>query len=721
MAAHSNRSPSPLSSRPINPNPKNPEINSTIRRSFTGNSKPSLLTNQRRFDPITPANSPSDFARRRPSVVKICEEKENDEKDCVLKASKLHSPAKGFMAPTISAASKFTPSPRKKVLVERNEPVRTSISFSDGKAMFFSSNVSQDLEPKNEAFSDSNLAGSENKKPVVDTHPVSKPCKKVTFSTESAINDPDSRKHESIAPLDADPSLPPYDPKTNYLSPRPQFIRYKPNPRVEILKGKGLDSDELEYSLMAEIFSEGFSDSDEGNDESQMNKEVTASEDMVIGLDEEIEAADAHASEPPSLSLPVSTASSLDEISEEEFVGKKPRSISRLMCFSVVLALLVACVSVSVTLAPSFDEPLFIKDLSLSDLSGSLYEQSRAVAASARLHLGSVAASSASIVMKLVEGEKRAPVQFMNLTDLQENAWKEAYFLKRVEDVEEEELDTEMEEEEAYADEELDLDAEIDEFQEEEADSGDDYFEMEEYDIVAATEETVIQTEMDRSAAMEISPDSAQLESEYSHDIQIPTDMVSMQMDQPAAAVPQNQETEVEAAAIEVEISQGDINVGASDNADTIASDQITANVIIGVAIAGVVGVAALAYKRISSSSANVVQVEPIVSKQRGTKKPEAIQQEKECSESWETQSEMSSSYQYERSGGANEVESSERKARKYYSKRESLASSTESPSYGSFTTYERIPVKINGYGDEEMMTPVRRSSRIRKQVTSSS
>ncbi|KAL3614290.1 hypothetical protein CASFOL_042364 [Castilleja foliolosa] len=38
----------------------------------------------------------------------------------------------------------------------------------------------------------------------------------------------------------------------------------------------------------------------------------------------------------------------------------------------------------------------------------------------------------------------------------------------------------------------------------------------------------------------------------------------------------------------------------------------------------------------------------------------------------------------------------------------------SEQPSYGSFTTYEKIPIK-NEYGEEEIITPVRRSSRIRK------
>lgn len=667
------------------------------------------------------------------------EEKENDEKDSVLKASKLQSPAKGcksFMAPTISAASKFTPSPRKKVLVERNDPVRTSISLSDGKAMFFSAmpNVSEDLEPKSEL--DSNLADSENKKAVHDSHPVSRPLKKVTFSdipsypqhsTESVITDSDGLKLESslIAPLDADPSLPPYDPKTNYLSPRPQFIRYKPNPRVGMLlnKEKWLDPDD---SLMAEIMSQSFSDSDEGSDESHKEEmEVAAaSADMVIGADEEIEA-ESHVSE----SLPVSRTPA-----EEGFVQnnekKQRRSLSRLVCFSMIMMLLIAAACVSIS--PSFDE-FVIKDLILSDLSN-VYQQSRvAVAASARLsfgrlarHVNHVSASSVSLVFKLAnelgKGEKRAQLQFMNLSDLQENPWNEGRFpnivasLEPVENLEEDELEEEVEvdmmdaemdyafEEEEYADEELVLDTDLlDTFEEEEA------YAYADVDVDAD----------------EISPDSvklAELESEYLQEFQSETELNS---DDQSAAASQHQETELEAA-IEAELDKLETISSDETRFDTIMPESTLHAVGIPSLFAGLLAVAAAAfiyqYKRNHPSSSNVVRVEPVLGKQTDNG---LIHQEKEFSQNWQTEndggesycpSEMSGSFQKSASNSmreANEVQSSERKARKY-TKRESLASSSGSPSYGSFTTYERIPIKSNANVDEEIMTPVRRSSRIR-------
>ncbi|KAL9415373.1 hypothetical protein AB3S75_043627 [Citrus x aurantiifolia] len=68
----------------------------------------------------------------------------------------------------------------------------------------------------------------------------------------------------------------------------------------------------------------------------------------------------------------------------------------------------------------------------------------------------------------------------------------------------------------------------------------------------------------------------------------------------------------------------------------------------------------------------------------------------------------------------SSEAQSQERKSRRNY-RRESLASSDislSSYSYGSFITYEKLHSK-HGRGDDEVVTHVRRSSKIRKQVTS--
>ncbi|KAL2537219.1 uncharacterized protein Fot_18610 [Forsythia ovata] len=102
MAAYSNRSPSPLSTRPVYPNIRNSESNIGATRSLSRNhfSKPSasqkflLPPYPRSFYSIIPVNSPSDFARRRSlkkeGIVtsRDYEEKENSEKDHNIKNSK---------------------------------------------------------------------------------------------------------------------------------------------------------------------------------------------------------------------------------------------------------------------------------------------------------------------------------------------------------------------------------------------------------------------------------------------------------------------------------------------------------------------------------------------------------------------------------------------------------------------------------------------------------
>ncbi|KAK6159184.1 hypothetical protein DH2020_006498 [Rehmannia glutinosa] len=748
MAAHSNRSPSPLSSRPTNPNPRNSENHSATRRSFSGNNnpfaKPSALTNPRRFDPITPANSPADFARRR-SVgkegnPKDCEEKENnDDKDNILKNSKLQSPAKGsrnFMSPTISAASKFTPSPRKKVLVERNEPVRTSISLSDGKAMFFS-NMSSNVpeEPKSE------MGYNQNQK-----NEIPKESELVTESqSESVITDSDdSLKMESssknkatispsIAPLDADPSLPPYDPKINYLSPRPQFLHYKPNPRIEILlnKEKELDPEEfecLEDRFIAEIMSGNLSDS-EGTEESQtddsqkeeMEMEVSASADMVVGFEETED--NLHVSEQ-------------NAIFDENFVQKNEKktwAFSKLKCFSVVMVVLIACVSISVTRSPSLEEFAF-KDLSLSELSN-FYHQSRVVTASARENfdrlarrLNQLSVNSISFISNLAnelgKGETTlGPLKYMNLSDLQkESSWNGEIFLNNkakeelVENFEEDELEE-------------DLDTEMEKFKEDEEFDYDESFDTQEEDVVLETEE-------------EMSTDSVKV---LNWNLNIQKTFRTKQriikkvklklllklfhlMTDWKLRNPMSMTLILILLLCWIKRAHQMI-YSLSEEGVQISEDKFLAHYYYAMGIssflAALLAVAAFTYHHYKRNpvSANVVEPNPLLGKQT------MYQEKKAFSQNWQTEvdesscpSEMSSfqksaSYSKKEMRDASEVQSIERKTRKYNSKRESLASSssefTGSPSYGSFTTFERIPIK-HANGEEEIITPVRRSSRIR-------
>uniref|UniRef100_A0A803NZ87 Uncharacterized protein n=1 Tax=Cannabis sativa TaxID=3483 RepID=A0A803NZ87_CANSA len=101
---------------------------------------------------------------------------------------------KHYMSTTISAASKAN-LPRKKILGDRNEASEPSSSF---ETKFEKISI---LDNSDESLSQSNGGGEEE-------------------------------ENEDALVVSADlASSPPYDPLTNYLSPRPQFLRYKPNRR----------------------------------------------------------------------------------------------------------------------------------------------------------------------------------------------------------------------------------------------------------------------------------------------------------------------------------------------------------------------------------------------------------------------------------------------------------------------------------------------------------
>ncbi|XP_074343447.1 uncharacterized protein LOC141682640 [Apium graveolens] len=432
----SNRSPSPLQSRPsTNPNLRASETNSSIRRSFTGNP----FGRPRSFVPNTPANSPAEFGRRlsagKEGFLRSYEEKEND-KVHNLKATKCKSPlkaSKNFMSPTISAASKFTPSPRKKILGERNESIRTSISFSDGQE----SSVS-DFDSKSESGFNQNIIEGSSDLAGFHRKEVLKASKRVTFSEEvlpiphlesspyNSLYDsetPNKAEKQSdydcvnldssldlgpfsspaIAPLDADPSFPPYDPKTNYLSPRPQFLRYRPR-QMEIYQSKeGLnfeDNKEFEDNDVTEETDSG--DSKEGSTTETLPSEeeealllseptpvgtpisdqmlthifeakpdsftISKSEEEELLVSESILTEEEEAllcSEPTPSSTPPISTEMLKQLCEDQ-KAPKPGFFTRTKFISLILMLLIACASVSfkdvsITSPPAIKDSSFYK------------------------------------------------------------------------------------------------------------------------------------------------------------------------------------------------------------------------------------------------------------------------------------------------------------------------------------------------------------------------
>uniref|UniRef100_A0A5B6YSA5 Uncharacterized protein n=1 Tax=Davidia involucrata TaxID=16924 RepID=A0A5B6YSA5_DAVIN len=466
-AVSSNRSPSPVSTRQ-NPNSRTSESNSTVRRSFSGNpfSRPSVLTNPKSFNPTTPANSPADFARRhsvgKEGMVSFrgFEEKEN-EKDQNLKPGRVRSPAvskgtKNFMSPTISAASKITASPRKKALAERNELVRTS----DGKSPFASLNLSEDIDSK----SDPSLTSNQNKIEASCDSETAAPSILKASKTDTALNtqvplnsqnaseslsetitmesdctcvDTSSNKKPPcpsappiIAPLDADPSLPPYDPKTNYLSPRPQFLHYKPNSRIELHldKEKGLGLGEVKGLEDSFIMSETFSDTEVTEEtqslDSQKESEDASSAEVII--EEE-----PHVSEPKPISNPISSCMSKETVEAKRV--PKLLFFTRSKSISLLLVLLIACLSISVTDSPPVIKSSVYKDLSFSEL----YDPSD-LAVFATTKFNSFArnfkqwsANSISYLSNLIsilgDVDELGPLQFANLTALQEDLVVDGY------------------------------------------------------------------------------------------------------------------------------------------------------------------------------------------------------------------------------------------------------------------------------------------------------
>lgn len=127
--------------------------------------------------------------------------------------SKLHSSLKKptikhFMSPTVSAASKAS-APRNKVLVERNEALNSTETHHNNTTNLYSK-----ISPL--CSTDSSV--SDRVTPV---------------QRRGSESDDDEEQNTCVS----DSSLA-YDPMTNYLSPRPKFLRYKPNRRHEIFLGE---------------------------------------------------------------------------------------------------------------------------------------------------------------------------------------------------------------------------------------------------------------------------------------------------------------------------------------------------------------------------------------------------------------------------------------------------------------------------------------------------
>ncbi|KAI0497643.1 hypothetical protein KFK09_020876 [Dendrobium nobile] len=209
------RSPSSNSSRP-----SNPKLN-TLRKSSNFDLSKSCSGSE-----IPQRNSSSNPTSARASLRSSFEQKENQKDTSHSKPAKTRSPAvnpskrvRSFMAPTISASSKITAaSPKKKILEERNQVVRDNM--------------------KNNIVSSEGMEGKKiRQKPEIgfDSEEISSRSgtRKLDFDHSKDHHQSEATRSVDAVDLDHDPSLPPYDPMKNYLSPRPRFLHYKPNTRIE--------------------------------------------------------------------------------------------------------------------------------------------------------------------------------------------------------------------------------------------------------------------------------------------------------------------------------------------------------------------------------------------------------------------------------------------------------------------------------------------------------
>ncbi|KAL4380491.1 hypothetical protein HN51_003790 [Arachis hypogaea] len=294
--------------------PRASELSDPMRRSFATNpfAKPSLIP-----DPNPREATPSGFPRRNSfggregaaaSFHRDLDDKEN-EKDSILKPWKVRSPAasskcgKNFMSPTVSASSKV--GPRKKVLGDRNEPARvfapvaatkiptTKVTFAE--SVHYNSILKSKDGVREKNFEVNVASTLSNELCGEVAYSLNVPCNvkdEAGYSFQTVVDEPDcvnldpSFKLSPIptpplpvstgaiisAPHDADPLMPPYDPKTNYLTPRPQFLHYKPKQRSDLDDG---------------FVYEDFSDSEVTEDSNLEDDSQKESED--VSLEERVE------------------------------------------------------------------------------------------------------------------------------------------------------------------------------------------------------------------------------------------------------------------------------------------------------------------------------------------------------------------------------------------------------------------------------------------------
>ncbi|KAJ6302637.1 hypothetical protein OIU77_016677 [Salix suchowensis] len=845
---------SPIPSRLTNHYSRNSETSNPMRRSFNVSPfvKPSIISNQNGgggcFNPNTPVNTPSDYLRRnsisRENTVVALPDHEDKENGTGQnwKSVRVRSPAKGaknFMSPTISAASKINASPRKKILADGNEQTRTSISFSDAKSPLMEDSHSKPNKVSNqkkEVSFDSTvtyLGDSEDSKSeehadiMVDSSSkydldlssenltMEKHCVNLDPSFEISPRVSSSFPNPALAPLDADPSVATYDPKTNYLSPRPQFLHYRPNPRIELYLNKERDgqpteesecSSETEVSEAEDIHSDDSrkesdaSSSDEVKEEEELEELLLASE--PISISTSVEEEELLVSEPNPISTSVEKA-------EEKRVSKS-RLYTRIKFTALLSVLTVGFLYVSVFKSPitdpsvfnnfTFLEPYVPPELSeynrqtfdvlaqkvqlwlhqslcyTHNLINSFREHFRIKSFKYEEKvLESVKGTEVNINLADEDDQPRAADESIEVTG-DKNDWdfssapdSEEFSVPESEEANlhagsemtgtgilgskvknEEKVLVESimgaevkfdlageEDQPRAADENIEVTGDKNDWDFNTAPDSEEFSvpESEEANLRPGSEVT----ETGKSAQEEVIQESSETAANV---VELQSNMV---LEDQSVLIPQAAEIQPEilnsmssqgindissAAGIE---SPGSENNYAGAATENLRSSELvnthSAQIMAGISLIvfSLLGTTAFVYMKSQTpttrNAASAVDQMPAAKKLEDNPIPVAAEQT-DIVGGESCPSEMSSfSLSYSKKG-TSEAQSCERKPRRNIRRRDSMASpaysvgSMGSPSYGSFTTYEKIH-GLHGNEDEEVITPVRRSSRIRNQVTS--
>ncbi|XP_018843279.1 uncharacterized protein LOC109007866 isoform X2 [Juglans regia] len=228
------------------------------------------------------------------------------------------------MSQTISAAAKVAV-PRKKIFAERNEAPEP----------FFSNNH----VPKAPVFeSKLNFVN-----PGTDISDVSSP---EGFASDD--NEPNAHV--------ANGSLRPYDPLTNFLSPRPKFLRYMPHRRHEVFLRREKEIREgIDGLYINTTGSFEFGKGSDEEDDSIRGSLASSDEGSVQKEDEEIEDSDEDIED---------SDEEIEEVEEEKGRGLK-RVLESLFCFVLLVLSTLYVSSVSIAPSPSLQ--------SLEDLKGGYY------------------------------------------------------------------------------------------------------------------------------------------------------------------------------------------------------------------------------------------------------------------------------------------------------------------------------------------------------------